>query len=76
MTLVQGEYGGLSVLDCVFRTGCPGLCVLRFKYLAALTIRTVVTTTGTGPTNHCLQQVTGFILPIPLLTVGSSEVIV
>ena len=41
----------------------PGLCVLRFKYLAALTRRTVVTATGTGPTHHCLQQVTGFILP-------------
>ena len=52
---------GLGVLDCVFRTGCPGLCVLRFKYLAAPTRRTVVTATGTGPTYHCLQRVTGFI---------------
>ena len=52
---------GLGVLSCVFRTGCPGLCVLRFKYLAAPTRRTVVTATGTGPTNHCLQRVTGFI---------------
>ena len=54
---------GLGVLSCVFRTGCPGLCVLRLKYLAALTRRTVVTATGTGPTNHCLQRVTGFIFP-------------
>ena len=52
---------GLGVLNCVFRTGCPGLCVLRFKYLAAPTRRTVVTATGTGPTYHCLQWVTGFI---------------
>ena len=66
----RGIRWGLGVLSCVFRTGCPGLCVLRFKYLAAPTRRTVVTTTGTGPTNHCLQQLTGFIIPIPLLTVG------
>ena len=52
---------GLGVLNYVFRTGCPGLCVLRFKYLAAPTRRTVVTATGTGPTYHCLQRVTGFI---------------
>ena len=30
---------------------------------ASLTRRTVVTATGTGPTNHCLQRVTGFIFP-------------
>ena len=47
-----------------------------FKYLAALTRRTIVTTTGTGLTNRCLQRVTGFILPFPLLTVGPYEVIV
>ena len=72
----RGIWWGLGVLSCVFRTGCPGLCVLRFKYLAALTRRTVVTATGTGPTNHCLQRVTGFILPFPLLIVGPCEVIV
>ena len=72
----RGIWWGLGVLSCVFRTGCPGLCVLRFKYLAALTGRTIVTATRTGPTNHCLQRVTGFILPFPLLTVGPCEVIV
>ena len=30
---------------------------------ASLTRRTVVTATGTGPTNHCLRRVTGFIFP-------------
>ena len=64
-----------------------GLCVLSSRGIrlrrgllswisASLTRRTVVTATGTGPTNHCLQRVTGFILPFPLLTVGSCEVIV
>ena len=72
----RGIRWGLRVLSCVFRNGCPGPCVLRFKYLAALTRRIVVTATGTGPTNHCLQWVTGFILPFPLLTVGPGEVIV
>ena len=43
---------------------------------ASLTRRTVVTATGTGPTNHCLQWVTGFILPFSLLTVTPCEVIV
>ena len=57
----RGIRWGLGVLSCVFRTGCPGLCVLRFKYLAAPTRRTVVTATGTGPTHHRLQRVTGFI---------------
>ena len=52
---------GLAVLSCVFSTGSPGLGRLRFKYLAAPTRRTVDTATGTGPTNHCLQRVTGFI---------------
>ena len=47
-----------------FRTGCPGLCVLRFKYLAAPTKRTVITATGTGPTHHCLQRASGSILPL------------
>ena len=64
-----------------------GLCVLSSRGIrwrrgllswisASLTRRTVVTATGTGPTNHCLQRVTGFILPFPLLTVGPGEVIV
>ena len=43
------------------RTVCPGLCVLRFKYLAALTRRTTVTAVGTGLPNHCLHQATGSI---------------
>ena len=41
------------------QAGCPGLCVLRFKYLAALTRRTTVTAVGTGLPNHCLHQATG-----------------
>ena len=40
----------------MFRTGCPGLCVLRFKYSAAPTRRTTETTVGTGLPNHCLHQ--------------------
>ena len=59
VTLAQGEYGE----DWVSWAACSGLGVLRFKYLAALTRHTVVTATGTGPTNHCLQQVIGFIFP-------------
>jgi hypothetical protein len=43
------------------RTVCPGLCVLRFKYLAALTRRTTVTAVGTGLPNHCLHRATGSI---------------
>ena len=33
-----------------------GLCVLRFKYLAAPTRRTTETAVGTGLPNHCLHQ--------------------
>ena len=66
----------LRVQDWVSGTGCPGLCVLWFKYLAALTRRTVVIATGIGPTNLCLQRVTGFILPFSLHTVTPCEVIV
>ena len=33
-----------------------GLCVLRFKYLAAPTRCTTETTVGTGLPNHCLHQ--------------------
>ena len=47
---------GLGVLSCVFRTGCPGLCVLEFKYSAAPTRRTTETAVGTGLPNHCLHQ--------------------
>ena len=50
------------------RTVCPGLCVLGFKYLAAPTRRTTVTTVGTGLLNHRLHQATGSIsstLPFP-----------
>ena len=38
------------------RTECPGLCVLRFKYLATPTRCTTETTVGTGLPNHCLHQ--------------------
>ena len=64
MTLAQWEYSE----DRVFRTGCPRLCVLGFKYLAALTRRTTVTTVGTGLPNHFLHQATWFHflnLPFP-----------
>ena len=40
---------------------CPGLCVLRFKYLAAPTRCTTETTVGTGLPNHHLHQATGSI---------------
>ena len=43
------------------RTVCPGLCVLRFKYLAAPTRCTTETAVGTGLPNHCLHQPTGSI---------------
>ena len=56
----RGIRRGLSVLSCVFRSGCPGLCVLRFKYLVALTKRTTVTAVGTGLPNHCLHRANWF----------------
>ena len=37
------------------RTVCPGLCVLRFKYLATPTRHTTEAAVGTGLPNHCLQ---------------------
>src|SRR6266496_3942005 len=43
------------------RTVCPGLGVLKFKYLAAPTRRTTVTTVGTGLSNHCLHRATSSI---------------
>jgi hypothetical protein len=48
---------GLCVLSS--RSIWRGLCVLRFKYLAAPTRRTTVTAFGTGLPNHCLHQATG-----------------
>ena len=39
---------------------CPGLSVLRFKYLAAPTRRTTKTAVGTGLPNHCLHQANWF----------------
>ena len=47
---------GLGVLSCGSETGCPGLCVLKFKYSAAPTRRTTETAVGTGLPNHCLHQ--------------------
>ena len=41
------------------RTMCSGLCVLRFKYLAAPTRHTTVTSVGNGLPNHRLHQDTG-----------------
>src|SRR6266536_2329328 len=43
------------------RTVCPGLCVLRFEYLAAPTRRITITAVGTGLPNHCLHRATGSI---------------
>src|SRR3954467_14593202 len=40
----------------MLRTGCPGLCVLEFKYSAAPTRCTTETAVGTGLPNHCLDQ--------------------
>ena len=40
----------------MYKTRCPGLCVLGLKYLAALTRCTTVTTVGTGLPNHCLHR--------------------
>ena len=56
----RGISWGISVMSCVFRTGCPELCVIRFKYLAALTRRTTVTAVGTGLPNHCLHRANWF----------------
>ena len=57
VVLVQGEYGEdwVSWAACS-ATGCPGLCVLEFKYSAAPTRRTTETAVGTGLPNHCLHQ--------------------
>ena len=52
----------------MFRTGCPGLCVLRFKYLAAPTRRTTVTTVGTGLPNHCLHRANWFYFLNPSIS--------
>ena len=57
VTLVQGEYGeDLVSWAACSATGCPGLCVLEFKYSAAPTRRTTETAVGTGLPNHCLHQ--------------------
>ena len=72
----RGIWWGLSVLSCVFRTGCPGLCVLRFKYLAAPTRRTTVIAVGTSLPNHCLHRATGSIssaLSFPCLCVDEID---
>src|SRR3954468_14307301 len=44
----------------MMRTVCPGLCVLRLKYLAAPTRCTTETAVGTGLPNHCLHQANWF----------------
>ena len=43
------------------RTVCHGVGVLRFKYLAAPSRRTTVTTIGTGLPNHRLHRAVGSI---------------
>ena len=43
------------------RTVCPGLCVLRFKYLAAPTRRTTVATVGTVYQIIVFTKLTGSI---------------
>ena len=50
------------------RTVCPGLCVLRFKYLAAPTRRTTVTAVGTGLPNHCLHRANWFYFLNPSIS--------
>ena len=50
------------------RTVCLGLCVLRFKYLAAPTRRTTVTTVGTGRPNQCLHRANWFYLLNPSIS--------
>ena len=50
------------------RTVCPGLCVLRFKYLAALTRGTTVAAVGTGLPNHCLHQAYWFYFLNPSIS--------
>ena len=50
------------------RTVCPGLCVLRFEYLAAPTRRTTVTTVGTGLPNHCLHWANWFYFLNPSIS--------
>ena len=52
----------------MFTTGCPGLCVHMFEYLAALTRRTTVTAVGTGLPNHCLHQATWFYFLNPFIS--------
>ena len=50
------------------RTVCPGLCVLRFKYLAAPTRRTTETAVGTSLPNHCLHQAYCFYFLNPFIS--------
>ena len=50
------------------RTVCPGLCVLEFKYSAAPTRRTTVTTVGTGLPNHYLHQANWFYFLNPFIS--------
>ena len=47
---------GRGLCDLSSRRIRWGLCVLRFKYLAAPTRCTTETTVGTGLPNHCLHQ--------------------
>ena len=47
---------GRGLCDLSSRRIRWGLCVLRFKYLSALTRRTTVTTVGTGLPNLCLRH--------------------
>ena len=44
------------------------LCVLRFKYLAAPTRRTIETAVGTGLPNHCLHQAYWFYFLNPSIS--------
>ena len=50
------------------QTVCPGLCVLRFKYLAAPTRRTTLTAVGTGLPNHCLHLAYWFYFLNPFIS--------
>ena len=52
---------GRGLCDLISRRIRCGLCVLKFKYLAAPTRRTTVIAVGTGLPNHCLHRATGSI---------------
>ena len=59
---------GRGLCDLSSRRIRWGLCVLRFKYLAAPTRRTTVTEVGTGLPNHCLHRANWFYFLNPFIS--------